>query len=416
MFLGKRRRIVTYIEQGTKEYIKASLSLFLGGFVTFSVLYTTQPLMPVFAKEFHVTAPTASLTLSLSTGIMAITMLIAASLSDVVGKKKLMVFSLFCTSVFGLLTAFSPNFLFLLLSRAMLGVFIAGIPSIAMAYVAEEFNPAGIGKAMGLYISGTSIGGMAGRIIVGALTDLFSWKIAIISIGVLTFFLSIAFLVTLPPSRHNVKKNLDWKQALVAYKGHLTNKKMMLLMFLPFLLMGSFVTLYNYIGFLLIEPPYLLSQTIVGFIFIVYIFGTYSSIYMGNKADEYGPSFIFKISIGIMIGGAILTLIPSLIGKIIGISIFTFGFFASHSVASTWVGDSAGKNKAQSSSLYLLSYYLGSSILGSFGGFFWLHFHWIGVITFIAVLLIIGFSLGVLAEKEELLSSNGLVSKIHNIK
>lgn len=406
--------ILNYIEEGTKEYLQASLSLFIGGFVTFATLYTTQPLMPVFAKEFHVTAPAASLALSLSTGIMALTMLIAASLSDAVGKKKLMVLSMFCTSILSLLIAFSPNFFTLLLLRALLGVIIAGVPSIAMAYVAEEFNPSGIGKIMGLYISGTSIGGMAGRIIIGALTDLFSWRIAIIIIAILTIALSVTFWLSLPESRHSVKKKLDWNQAWHSYKLHFKNKKLMLLILLPFLLMGSFVTLYNYIGFLLVEPPYQLSQTVVGFIFIVYVFGTFSSIYMGKQADEHGSSFTLKISLGIMIAGAILTCIPALPGKIFGISIFTFGFFACHSIASALVGESAGVNKTQASSLYLLFYYLGSSIVGTIGGYFWLHFHWLGVILFVSALILLGFTIVTFAEKAERLSAEQMDYKVHN--
>lgn len=398
-------RIVTYIEKGTKEYRKASLSLFLGGFVTFAILYTTQPLMPIFAKEFHVSASRASISLSVSTGVLAIVMLIVAGLSDAIGKKRIMSLSLFFTSILGLLTSLSPNFMTLLIFRSLLGIFIAGVPAIAMAYVAEEFNPKGIGQIMGLYISGTSFGGMAGRIITGVLTDLFSWRIALMTIGGISLILSLVFWLTLPASRHFVKKTLDWETAWAAYKAHLSNKRIIALIMLSFLLMGSFVTLYNYIGFLLHDPPYRLSETMIGFIFIVYLCGTFSSIYMGKKADKYGRSIILKISITIMVGGAILTLVPSLIGIIIGISIFTFGFFASHSIACAWVGDCAVNNKAQASSLYLLFYYLGSSLVGSFVGHFWTQFHWIGVISLISVLLVCGYPLVLFAQKGEQIST-----------
>jgi MFS transporter, YNFM family, putative membrane transport protein len=398
---SNQERIVTFIQKGTKEYRQASFSLFLGGFLTFAILYTTQPLMPIFAKEFHVSATIASLSLSVSTGVMAIVMLFAATVSDAMGKKQVMVISMFFTAVLSLFTALSPNFMTLVIVRLLLGCFIAGVPSIAMAYVAEEFNPNGIGKIMGLYISGTSIGGMAGRIITSVLTDLFNWRIALTTIGILALILSIMFWLTLPVPRNSVKKTLDWRMAWGVYKVHIVNKSLMGLVILAFLLMGSFVTLYNYIGFLLAEPPYGLSQTIIGFIFIVYICGTFSSIYMGKKADQYGYSFILKISIGIMMSGAFLTLVPSLIGKIIGMAIFTFGFFASHSIASAWVGDCAGNHKVQASSLYLLFYYLGSSFVGSFGGYFWSHFHWIGVISLISGLLIFGYLLVLLAQKKE---------------
>ncbi|CAH0307569.1 Inner membrane transport protein YnfM [Peribacillus sp. Bi96] len=60
------------------------------------------------------------------------------------------------------------------------------------------------------------------------------------------------------------------------------------LFLIGFLLSAGFVSLYNYIGFQLITLPYSLSQTLVGFIFIVYIVGTFSSTWMGMLADQYG--------------------------------------------------------------------------------------------------------------------------------
>lgn len=392
---------MNYIQEGTKEYYQACLSLFLAGFVTFSILYTTQPLLPAFSEQFHVSATVASLSLSLSTGVLAIVMLVAATLSDTIGKKRIMTLSMIFTSILGLSTALSANFITLLIFRALLGIFIAGVPSIAMAYVAEEFNPKAIGKIMGLYISGTSIGGMGGRIITGILTDLFTWRIALIIIGFISLIISIVFWRILPEPRRFKKKTFDWKTAVQAYKLHLKNKRIMSLIILAFLLMGSFVTMYNYIGFLLKEPPYRLSQTLIGFIFIVYICGTFSSVFMGKKADQYGHSFILKISIGIMILGAVTTIVPSLIVKILGIAIFTFGFFASHSIASAWVGEISTHFKVQSSSLYLLFYYLGSSLVGSFGGYFWIHFKWVGVISLICALLMVGYPLILFAQKGE---------------
>lgn len=390
------------IKQGTKRYKWASFSLFLAGFVTFSTLYTTQPLMPIFAKQFHVSAPVASITLSISTGLLAIVMLIAASMSDVFGKKKLMVISMFLTSFLGLLTSLSPNFIVLVLLRALLGIFIAGVPSIAMGYVSEEFDSKAIGKVMGLYICGTSMGGMAGRILTSILTDLFNWRIALAIIGILTLLFSFLFWKCLPSPRYQKKREVfNRASAWQSYKVHFSNKKLMLLILLPFLLMGSFVTLYNYIGFLLVEPPYSLSQTLTGFIFLVYLCGSFSSVYMGKKAGLNGRRATLKKSITIMAAGSVLTLLPSLVIKVIGIAIFTFGFFGSHSIASAWVGDEAKVNKVQASSLYLLFYYLGSSLLGSFGGYFWVHFHWIGIVAFICSLLSIGYTLVFLTQKQK---------------
>ncbi|KXZ16591.1 MFS transporter [Bacillus nakamurai] len=389
---------MTFIQPHTKSYRQASLALFISGFVTFATLYTTQPLLPLFSEEFHISAAAASLTLSISTAVLAFSLVAAASLSDKFGRKKLMVLSLSATSILGLLTAFSPAFPALLAMRGLLGIFLAGVPAVAMTYVGEEFDPKGLGKMMGLYISGTSIGGMSGRLLTGLLTDLFGWRQALGIIGILSIALSFLFWRFLPDPRHSEKRGMSLKTALKEYGAVFHHKRLLLLISLGFILMGSFVTLYNYIGFQLMAAPYHLSQTLIGFIFVVYLAGTFSSVYMGKKADLYGSSKMIKIAIFVMLAGAVITLLPQLALKIAGIAVFTFGFFGSHSIASSWVARAAGDHRSQASSLYLLFYYIGSSVAGSFGGFFWAHFQWIGIIAFISVMLLLSFPILFLAE------------------
>lgn len=391
---------MTYIQKGTKTYTNASIALFLGGFVTFATLYATQPLLPILAKDFGISAPAASITLSITTGIMAIMMLIVATISDVIGRKRIMVVSMFLTSIIGVLTAFSPSFTTLVLLRGALGLCIAGLPSIAMTYIGEEFEPSGLGKVMGLYICGNAIGGMTGRVFIGIVTDISSWRIALGLLGIITVICSILFWRTLPNPLNSKKQTVNFQSMWNAYAVHFKNKQLVATIFLGFTLMGSFVTLYNYIGFLLEEPPYSLSQTFIGFLFIVYLMGTFSSVFMGKQADLHGRSFTLMVSITIMMIGAIVTLVPNLIIKIIGLSIFTFGFFGSHSIASASIEKYAEVNKAQAAALYLLFYYLGSSFIGSFSGYFWDHFHWIGIISLIVMLLIGGLSLVLLAREE----------------
>lgn len=74
--------------------------------------------------------------------------------------------------------------------------------------------------------------------------------------------------------------------------------------------------------------------------------------------------------------------------------LFSAGFFAAHSVASSWIGPRARRAKGQASSLYLFSYYLGSSIAGTLGGVFWHRYGWNGVGGFIALLLVLAILVG----------------------
>ncbi|MFC3885067.1 MFS transporter [Bacillus songklensis] len=395
---------MSYIKQGTPAFQKANLALFAGGFCTFANLYCVQPLLPEFSEKFHISPTMASLSLSLTTIALAISMLLIGSLSEAWGRKPIMAFSMFTVSVLAVLVIFVPNFHLLLAFRILQGIVFAGLPSIAMAYLSEEIDPASLGLAMGIYISGNTIGGLGGRIITGTLAEFFDWRVAIAGVGVLSVIASVLFLVTLPSSKNFQPRSLKLGKLMKSMLSHLKDRGLLCLYGIGFLLMGSFVTLYNYIGFQLTAPPYSLSQTLVAWIFIVYLVGTFSSTWMGSLADQFGRHKVLWISILIMFLGAIITLNTHLLIKIAGIAIFTFGFFGGHSIASSWVGRHATHDKAQASSLYLFFYYVGSSAGGTAGGVFWTTFGWKGVIDMIVIsltlTLILSISIVLLAKKK----------------
>lgn len=386
---------MSYIKRGTREFRMANLALFAGGFNTFAILWSTQPILPEIASEYDLSPTLSSLSVSATTITLAISLLFFGSISEVFGRKPVMTVSLLVSSVLVILTALSPSFHFLLLFRILQGIALAGLPAVAMAYLGEEIEGRSLGLAMGLYISGNSIGGMGGRIISGALTDWFSWKVALVGIGVVSLLASFLFIWAIPKSKHFTPRKFEVKKLTGSLISQFTEPGLIFLFGISFLLMGSFVSLYNYIGFQLLAPPYLLSQTVVGFIFIVYLVGTFSSTWMGMLADKHGRGKILKISLLILLFGAFITLNTNLLVKIIGIAIFTFGFFAGHSIASGWVGRLSTHDLAQASALYLFFYYAGSSVGGTTGGVFYSHFGWGGVVSMIAIFtcLAIGLSL-----------------------
>ncbi|GAK05501.1 permease [Geomicrobium sp. JCM 19037] len=390
---------MTHIESGTRTYYYASIALFMAGFVTFATIYATQPMLPIFSSEFGVPAQTASLTVSVTTGMLALILLVAAPMADRFGRKNIMVWSMFLTAFMGLLTAFSPTFSAMLILRTLLGITVAGVPAIAMTYIVEEFDPRGLGRIMGLYIAGSSIGGMSGRLMSGVLTDIWSWQTALGVLGVLSLILSICFAFFLPASSNYVPKKSSVKEALAKYGAVLRSGRLVAMISLGFILMGAFIALFNYFAYLLMEPPFNLSQTVIGAIYIVYLAGTFSSVYMGRKADRYGKPAIILVGVGLMAVGALVTLIPYVAVKIIGIIVFTFGFFGAHSTASAWVSQRSGEQRSQASALYLFAYYAGSSIAGAIGGFFWTSFAWIGVVIFILVLLALALPVVHIANK-----------------
>ena len=381
------------IERGTPAFRRTTIALGTAGFSTFALLYSIQPLLPVFSQQFRVSAAGASLSLSLTTGLMAVCMLLASTVSESVGRKPVMVVSVLASSVLMILSALVPEWWEFLVLRALMGVTLSGLPAVAMAYVAEEIDPRHTGLSMGLYIGGNALGGMSGRLLIGVLADHTGWRMAVLLIGVASTVGNLIFWRILPPSQHFRPRRFSVEALTSAFLGHLKDRALLMLFAEGFLLMGGFVAIYNYLGYRLLAPPFDLSQAAVGLIFSAYLVGIFSSAWMGNLGNRLGRRHVLWVGFVIMLAGTALTEARSVILIILGVIVVTFGFFGAHSIASSWVSARARHAKAQASSLYLFFYYLGSSVVGTTGGVFMQHFGWTGVTLMTGTLILIGLFL-----------------------
>ncbi|QXI28973.1 MFS transporter [Pseudomonas vanderleydeniana] len=396
----------TYIEKGTPAFMRTVLALFSGGFATFALLYCVQPMMPVLSKEYGINAARSSLILSVATAMLAIGLLITGPISDSLGRKPVMVVALFSAALFTLLGAFMPNWQGVLLMRALVGLSLSGLAAVGMTYLSEEIHPQHIGFAMGLYIGGNAIGGMSGRLIIGVLIDFVSWHTALLVIGGLALIAATVFWRILPESRNFRPSKLNTRNLISGFTLHFRDAGLPWLFLEAFLLMGAFVTLFNYIGYRLLAEPYGLSQAFVGLLSIVYLSGIYSSAQIGALADKLGRRKVLWSMILIMLLGIALTLATPLPVVIGGVLLFTFGFFGAHSVASSWIGRRALKAKGQASSLYLFCYYAGSSVAGTLGGVAWHYGAWNGIGLFIGSLLLVALLVALKLARLPVLASN----------
>ena len=373
---------------GTPRYRRANLALFCAGFITFVTLYDIQPLLPLFTREFAISPAISSLPLSISTATLAVGLLFSGLTSDSIGRKPLIDAALILTALLAIATAFSHTLPQLLLIRFLQGAVLAGVPSVAMAYLGEEMDRSAIASAMGLYISGNAVGGMAGRVITAIMADYLPWRLAIGLVGLVSLGLACWFIRLLPPSAYFQKRRFRFGTLLPSLLHHLKDPGMLCLFGIAFFCMGGFISLYNYIGFRLLERPFSLSQSASSLIFLVYFLGSLSSAMMGRLLQRFGRRPVIRGTLLAMVIGTLLTLSGSLPVIIAGVAVFTCGFFGAHSIASGWVSRRADCYRAQASSLYLFAYYLGSSISGTLGGLFWVSHGWQGVAAMICLLLL----------------------------
>ena len=388
-----------YIEYGTRPFLAILFSLFLAGFAIFSSLYCVQPMMPIFADYFHVSPTHSSFPLSFSTIALAIGLLFTGLISDRFGRKPVMVTALFLAASLSIISSIFPLWEIFLLNRVLIGLSVSGVAAVAMTYIGEEIAQKDIGFAMGLYISGTAIGGMGGRLIAGVLIDYISWQNAMMIIGIINLCIATAFFLLLPASQHFQAYPIRFNRFYESFVKNLADPKLRILFLQGFILMGCFVSIFNYMSYHLLEEPYQLSQTWIGLISIAYLAGIYSSPRAASWGKRFGRAKVLPSMLIMMLLGLLIMLIPAFWSVILGLIVFTFAFFAAHSTASSWVSVQSLQYRAVGSSLYLFCYYLGSSILGSSSGLVWEMFGWVGLMSFIAVILMIGLFLAIQLNK-----------------
>jgi YNFM family putative membrane transporter len=376
------------ISPGAADFKRINRAMMFGGFSTFALLYCIQPLMPMLSHEFALTAAQSSLALSLSTGMLAVSLIVSSLLSERFGRKPMMAASMTLGGILTVLCAFAQTYPQLLVLRGLLGFMLGGMPAIAMAYLSEEIDPRSLGLSMGLYISGSAFGGMLGRMITSLVSDFYNWRLALGLMGAAGMYAAWEFWRSLPASKNFRPGSRGIAGLVRGARSHCADAGLPWLFALAFLLMGAFVSLYNYIGYRMLGAPFALRPSVVGLLSLLYLLGIVSSVWAGRLADRLGRRNVLWLVMGAMLGGLLLTLINFLPTVVLGMGLFTFGFFASHSVASSWVGRRARAPQALASALYLFFYYLGSSVVGWVAGVAWEWRGWPGVV------MVLGGALG----------------------
>ena len=359
------------------------------GISSFALLYAPQPVLPQLAAQYHLDPGGAALAVSVATGALAIAVLPIAALSEVIGRRPVILTSVIASVVFGLLLPLMPTYPALLVLRALQGVAIAGFPGVAAAYLAERLGRAGVAAAVGAMIAGNTIGGMLGRLASGFTAGPLGWRGALFVVAGVGAICSAITVVTLPPGP---RPRGDTQLRAVA-RGLVTalSKPVLLAQYAVALLaMGSFVALYNAAGFRLTGDPLNLSPAIASLVFLAYATGSVSSAAAGRLVARVGRRRALIGALLLTAVGAALTLPDSLPLVIAGFLVLTCAFFAAHAVANGWAAADAPENaRGQVGGMYTATYYLGSSVGGAAGAWVYGHAGWPWLIALVAVWLLV---------------------------
>ncbi|MEU5518650.1 MFS transporter [Streptomyces griseoaurantiacus] len=366
---------------GGPGYRRMSFALFLAGVATFALLYSTQALLPLISEDMAATAGAASWTVAAATGGLALFVLPMSALSERFGRRTVMTASLAVAVTVGLLVPFAPTIGWLVALRAVQGAALAGLPASATAYLAEEVRPKALVTAIGLFVAGNSVGGMSGRLLTGWVAQLFGWRVAVGTIGLVAVVCAVAFRLLLPAPRHFTAGSLRPRVLLGAIRDHLGDPLLRRLYAIGALFMTVFGGVYTVIGYRLTDAPFSLPQGIIGSIFLVYLVGTVSASTAGRLVGRLGRRGALYLAGGTTAAGLLLSLADSLPLVLLGLVLITAGFFAGHAVASSAVSRTATHGRAQAQALYQSAYYIGSSVGSTLGATAYHATGWAGTVA-----------------------------------
>ena len=387
---GSTDRVVRSLAPVTTELRRLNVAMLFAALAAFGMLYSTQALLPAIGASFGVSPTAASLTVSASTGALAIAILPLSSAAESLGRVRVMRVGLLVACVLTFVSAAAPYFAVLLVARALVGVALAAVVAVAVAHLGDEVHPAALGTAIGVYVAGNTLGGITGRLVPGLVEEGTSWRVGVAALGAVALVATLVFAAALPSAHRRTSRATRLSEHVGAVRALLHDPGIVRLCLLAFLLMGGFVACYNYLTFRLEAPPLALSTTVTSLLFLAYLAGTVSSPVAGRLSDQYGRKRLALAGIGISLAGLALTLPHQVWCITIGLVVFTFGFFATHSVASSWVSSRAAGSRGQASAMYLLAYYLGSSTFGALVGLAYQYGGWPAAAAGIGTLFVLG--------------------------
>jgi MFS family permease len=177
------------------------------GIIAMSAETMVLPAIPDFIADLDISYQDSSWILAAILVTGAVMTPIAGKLSDIYGKKKvlLIIFSVYILGL--LLGALATNFLSLVTARVIQGIGISMFP-IAFSILRDKFPPEKLAIAQGIFSSTLSGGAVIGLIIGGSIVDSFGWR------ATFAFMVPIAIILFAIIAKFVYVKGIEQKQLI----------------------------------------------------------------------------------------------------------------------------------------------------------------------------------------------------------
>jgi predicted MFS family arabinose efflux permease len=345
---------------GRSAHVRIITGTVIAGFCVFLQLYAPQPLLALFGRDFRASEAAVSLIISAAAFAVAVASPFVGMLADAVGRKRVIVPCLLALAFSTLGCAFSRTLDQLIFWRFIGGVCTPGVIAVTLAYISEEAAAHATGSVTALYVTGTVVGGLTGRLCAAFAADRLSWRWSFGLLAAMTLLGALAVWAFLPRSRR-FTRNTQWRESLGSMSAHLRNPRLLATYLCGFTILFSHVGLFTYVNFHLARPPYSLSTSALGMVFLVYALGVVVTPLSGRLIDRLGHRAGIAVAVALIVAGAALTLARPLPVLVIGLAIASSGVFVAQASASSHIGRVAHGARSAAAGLYVACYYLGGA-------------------------------------------------------
>lgn len=337
-----------------------------------SVLYSLQPILVVFEREFGINSGEAGLLMSAALLPLAFGSLVYGYLIEKISIRIMLFFTFILLAIFQLIFALCGSYAVMLNIRGLEGLLMPMIMTGLMGYVAQISSKEKIASAIGAYIGIAIIGGFLARFFSGFFTDIFGWKFYIILTALICLLCALlVFFKCQNITASVIKPRL--KDLVIVLK----EKQNLFIFLMIFGLFFVFQALLNYIPSRLAEILDDFSGLKTSFLYTGYLLGVL--ICFNNKAIAR----LFGGAVNAIIFGILISICSLFAFSVADFSVLfgamvvlCVGNFIAHGVASGFVNHLSAEHKGITNGLYLSFYYLGGS-LGSFlPAFLFLDYGW----------------------------------------
>lgn len=359
-----------------------TLAVMAAGFSTFLGLYAPQPLLGRFEHVFAASKAAVALTVSAPTAAVALCAPLVGLLADRWGRRRVIVGSLLALAAVTGLAATAAGLRELVAWRFAEGVVIPGAYVVCLAYLAEEVDAGGLGRALGAMITGNVLGGFAGRVIAGAVTEASGWRTAFVVLGAVRLAGALVVWRALPRSQRFAPSRRRGPTG-IALAHALLSRPLLASYAVGFCNLFALVGLFTYAGFYLSAPPFLLGPGAIGALFTVYLLGIVITPLSGRWVDAIGAHRAIAWALGAGAAGALLTLVPSVAAVLAGLAIAASAAFVAQVAATSYLRVAApAPLRSLASGVYVTCYYIGGSAAGVLPGVTWARAGWGGTVAF----------------------------------